>query len=244
MEHEPGNFGRSVPFVVVAIIVGVALHRPGPEETDNLFPTEPASIDKAPAFGTRQAEAPETPVVSAKQKRAHGFQRFIEARRDEHDANHLGAQIAGVTYPSPDGRSRQDRIQLLEPMDELTLVQEPANRFSDHAVAVFSHDGFHLGYIPERVVRDIWNALASGGFAVGYVRSITPVSAGYLNVAIDVIWRAKLSPRNEFRRTLDKLLKEQAEEWFWAKLAGLDKVNPDGSLRQEIIALIKPRDSL
>src|SRR5580704_18788061 len=58
--------------------------------------------------------------------------------------------IAGLHHRRPDGLNRAKFcLHHLVPGTTLTLVPEPTNAHSDHAVAIKLAD-FHIGYVPER----------------------------------------------------------------------------------------------
>lgn len=174
---------------------------------------------------------------------APGFDMFMAGRAEEIGGKWLNARIAGVTHRNPDGTSRQESVRQLQAMEQLELRRDPDNPYSKYAVRVCTSTGYTLGYIPEFIARDVSDALDSGGEAQAFVRHVRQSGATNWGAAIGVVWAVKLSPRNEFRKILDKMLDAQAEEWCWAKLSGLDKINDDGVSRQEIIATLKPKYS-
>jgi len=58
--------------------------------------------------------------------------------------------IAGLTYPSPSGGSRERYVaKHLRDGVVVDLIAEPDNPHDPDAVAVY-HEGFHLGYLPRK----------------------------------------------------------------------------------------------
>ena len=62
---------------------------------------------------------------------------------------YFDCRIAGVSFPNPDGSSRQEIIPTLEPGQELTLKREPKNKFDKNAIAIYAGKK-QVGYIPAK----------------------------------------------------------------------------------------------
>ena len=71
----------------------------------------------------------------------------------------LRTVIVGNSYRPLDA---QQRFFNLETGENLVLVREPENPHDANAIAVYSDDGFHLGYIPRTMNRELADALREG----------------------------------------------------------------------------------
>lgn len=65
----------------------------------------------------------------------------------------LSLNVVGAAYPNSDGSSRKFEVMLCERGEAVTLQPEPANKYDEHAIAVFSSRGVQIGYLSsERAV--------------------------------------------------------------------------------------------
>lgn len=72
-------------------------------------------------------------------------------------------RVAGFQYH--DGMQPEVAARLVPPLD-LVLVREPENPYDELAIAVYTLDGYHLGYIP-RAENQILAAIADQDVLIG-----------------------------------------------------------------------------
>lgn len=205
----------------------------------NFFSGRESELAKAEPIREAQP-VPETVEEDEEQAKAPAgdpFRDFMDGIAALDGLTWLNATIAGVTHKNVDGNSRQRYVHELTFLDQLQLERERDNPHSNYAVKILNEEGYQLGYVPEWIARDVAKALDSGGIAVCYVQHARQTSSTNYAVAIGVAWRAKLSPRNEFRQSLDR--RADVEEWFWAIVSGVD-----AAYRQETIATLMPGQKL
>jgi hypothetical protein len=58
---------------------------------------------------------------------------------------HFHTKIAGVTFKNEDGSSRQGYLEICAPGDQLGLLRDTRNAFSEHAVGVYTPARKQLG---------------------------------------------------------------------------------------------------
>lgn len=83
------------------------------------------------------------------------FEDWMDERAREVQGQWFDGKVAGLTWPNPDGSSRQGIARTLQPQDELLLVPEPDNPVDPNAVAVFTAAGDQLGYLEARLAREL-----------------------------------------------------------------------------------------
>ena len=256
--------------LVLVLLVSWATRRarsPIPQVTD-LSPTAPECVESnmtAPAlaesaeplthveFGRLVAgPAPDAPQrddahfanVAPATPRPEGEYSRLKELAEELDARLWNMRIAGTSHQNEDGTSRGPRVLRLARGEELNLQRDRDNLYSNHAVRVFDDAGYGLGFVPEEMARAIAAVLDGGGFARAFVSSVRLQETGFIEAWIVVLYRAKLSPRAEFKRFLTAKLKGQVDEWFWASLSRLDAINTDGRSRQDLIRELRPYEQV
>lgn len=100
------------------------------------------------------------------------FEDWMDSRAREVGGDWFDGKLAGLTWPNPDGSSRQEIARTLSVYDELYLIPEPDNAFDKHAVAVFSPAGDQVGYLEARLARDLAHRGERGGKARCFVRAL------------------------------------------------------------------------
>ena len=60
----------------------------------------------------------------------------------------IDIRVVGVTFPNPDGSSRQAVIKVIEEAQAISLRREPENEYDPNAIVVETQDGEQCGYIP------------------------------------------------------------------------------------------------
>lgn len=179
----------------------------------------------------------ESPIVGTRVSRGERLEGSVSSLATELDAKTWNMPIVGVQHDNEDGTPRGLWVLALARQEEVYLRRDPDNEYSRHAVRVFDCEDHCLGFLPESMVAGIASTLDGGGFARAFVDSVS-MNNGYIKAWLRIIYRAKLSPRSEFRRLLDTKLKGLVDEWFWAKTSRLTAINEDGTLRQNLIAAL------
>lgn len=98
------------------------------------------------------------------------FEDFMDLLARECDGQWFYGKVAGVTWPNPDGSSRQEIAATLVERDELSLMAEPENAFDANAIAVHSPDGDQVGYLEGRLARELTHRMKQGVRARCFVR--------------------------------------------------------------------------
>jgi hypothetical protein len=66
----------------------------------------------------------------------------------------LHTKIVGVTFPNPDGSSRQTILRRCFPNENVDLIPEPTNPKDPYAIAVYRKTGEQIGYLRSELARD------------------------------------------------------------------------------------------
>jgi len=85
---------------------------------------------------------------------------------------YIFAHIAGVTFPNPDGTSRQVVLCRCKPMQLLVLKWESENPVSQTAVAVHLETGEQLGYLESRLGTETLKRTRKGEIWSGFIVSV------------------------------------------------------------------------
>lgn len=109
----------------------------------------------------------------------------------------IKTKIKGVTFDDPTnkGLNRQETIrQMVKAGQKLELRREPENPHSSDAVAVWLRKrvllvkvGYHLGYLPGEVARDVARAMDEG--AKPDVRVLQVTGGGSKSLGVNVVIR-------------------------------------------------------
>lgn len=62
--------------------------------------------------------------------------------------------VAGVSFPNPDGSSRQELLRALKPGNTVRVRHDWMNDFDPNAIEVIAPAG-QIGYVPARVAREL-----------------------------------------------------------------------------------------
>lgn len=100
-----------------------------------------------------------------RREREHRRTARDQERNERLRIRHRIARVAGVTFPNADGTERQDVIASCEPGEQLVLMHDPGNEYSECAVRVLRQNGTQLGYAPEYLAEEIVER-GSEGFVV------------------------------------------------------------------------------
>lgn len=69
------------------------------------------------------------------------------------------SKVSGVSYPNPDGSSRQEIIKkYCQPGRRLLLIKEPENKYDPNAIAIYIEVGpkkYQIGYVSAAANRDL-----------------------------------------------------------------------------------------
>ncbi len=74
----------------------------------------------------------------------------------------LSVAVVGLPYPNKDGSDRRFHLLLMQRGDPVELRPEPKNPFDEHAIAVFGHQGYCLGYVPSERAPFIGGQMRAG----------------------------------------------------------------------------------
>jgi len=83
------------------------------------------------------------------------------------------SSVKGVTFKNPDGTERQKVLETLKPADQLILKREKENPFDKSAIAVYTQEGIHLGYIGKELAKDLSESIDQGIPVRCFVKEIT-----------------------------------------------------------------------
>lgn len=96
----------------------------------------------------------------------------------------MSVAIVGVDYPNKRGPSRRFELEICRPGERVELRPEPANKFDEHAVAVYSARGIQLGYLPsERAV--LFGTLWRQGTTTTAIFQKADKKVGWVRIAFD-----------------------------------------------------------
>lgn len=125
-------------------------------------------------------------------------------------------KIAGVTF---DGRQRLiyelKRRGELDSGTELVLKREPHNQYDSNAIAVLTHNGDHLGYIPRETAACLAADLDSGKTYGACVSDVTGGDVGTvfgINIKIENIVYDTKDNKQEIKTMYSKMIFESFKE--------------------------------
>ncbi len=96
----------------------------------------------------------------------------------------MSIAIVGVDYPNKRGPARRFELEICRPGEPVELRPEPANKYDEHAVAVYSARGIQLGYLPsERAV--LLGTLWRQGASTMAIFQAADRKVGWVRVAFD-----------------------------------------------------------
>ena len=123
---------------------------------------------------------------------------------------HFYTKIAGVTFPNPDGSSRQEFIQKCRPDEQVFLEPEPDNRFDPNAVRVVRKTDEQLGYLPAGLAESVAAGLRDGVSFVGFVSCVLTPDDAYDTYGLQllVVEVPRTATSEDFRAYMDQLSPE------------------------------------
>jgi hypothetical protein len=112
-----------------------------------------------------------------------------------HVERYIFTHIAGVSFPNPDGSSRQAALARCKRMQGLAFKWEDNNPVSRTAIAVHRVDtGEQLGYLESRLGRETFNRLRQGEIWTGFIVSMGVPHESEAEVMGATIVLVKLKP--------------------------------------------------
>lgn len=146
---------------LLAVVIGYYFYSnlnkpPAQRGRDDLVRIEvPEGIDPAAA----RAE-----IVAAEQL-------FLEQFKAEIDYS-FHSRVAGTSFKTKDGHSRQAVLKHLKPMDILLLSREPNNKYDDNAVLVLTAEAKDIGHLPREIAAEIAPELDSGKLWIAAISGV------------------------------------------------------------------------
>jgi len=106
--------------------------------------------------------------------------------------------IAGVSFNSNNGTSRQGAISALKPGDLLDLRWDHENDFDNNAVSIHDEQGSQLGFVQKVLAPTIWSHIVEYDRVHAVVLDITGQGRGILGCRIEVIIERSASASENF----------------------------------------------
>jgi hypothetical protein len=125
------------------------------------------------------------------------FDRKVVYWLDHHPQveRYIFTHIAGISFPNPDGTSRQAVLTRCKRMQGLAFKWEENNPVSRTAIAVHRVDtGEQLGYLESRLGQETFNRLCKGEIWTGYIVSMGVPHESEAEVMGATIVLVKLKP--------------------------------------------------
>jgi hypothetical protein len=125
------------------------------------------------------------------------FDRKVVYWLDHHPQveRYIFTHIAGISFPNPDGTSRQAVLARCKQMQGLAFKWEENNPVSRTAIAVHRVDtGEQLGYLESRLGQETFNRLRKGEIWTGYIVSMGVPHESEAEVMGATIVLVKLKP--------------------------------------------------
>lgn len=80
------------------------------------------------------------------------------------------SKIVGTTFCNG-----QEIIRNLKKDDELLLVQEPTNKYDNHAIMVCTKDKMQIGYLPRQTAFSVFDDISNG---ITYTAKVSEITGG------------------------------------------------------------------